>query len=91
VSDRAVPTDAVHDWAMALRERFDLVSDDVPVARLLALTDDVTTAVAAPAAAVSAFVAGLVAGRAGGTPGDTREALEAIEALASRWAGHAGS
>jgi len=83
VSDRTLPTDAVHEWAMTLCERFDLVAEDIPTALLLALADDTTAAVSAEAVPLSAFVAGLVAGRSGGTPDDTRAAAEAITALAA--------
>lgn len=90
MGDRTLPTDAVHEWAMALCERFDLVADDIPVALLLALADD-TTAASAQAVPLSAFVAGLVAGRAGGTPADTRGAVEAITAFAEACAHRAAS
>ncbi len=87
MGDRTLPTDAVHEWAMALCERFDLVADDIPVALLLALADDTAAAVSAQAAPLSAFVAGLVAGRSGGTPSEAREAVEAITAFAGACAG----
>ena len=89
MSDRTLPTDAVHEWAMALCERFDLVADDIPVALLLGLADDTAAAVSAEAAPISAFVAGLLAGRAGGASADTLGAVEAITTLASGCAGRA--
>jgi len=85
VSDRTLPPEALDAWAAALRERFDLTADDLPIALILDLARDVTAGVARPAAPFSAFVAGLVAGRAGGTPDDTRDAVAAVTELARGW------
>ena len=85
MSDRALPPDALAAWAAALRERFDLASEDLPIALMLDLARDVAVGVARPAAPFSAYVAGLVVGRAGGSPDDAREAVAAITALAAQW------
>ncbi|MDL5351367.1 DUF6457 domain-containing protein [Microbacterium sp. zg-YB36] len=87
MSDRTLPPEALDAWALALRERFDLSPEDVPIALILDLARDVATGVARPAAPLSAFVAGLVAGRAGGTPDDVRAAVAAITELAAGWQG----
>lgn len=86
-SSRTLPPEALDAWAAALRTRFELGPDDLPVALILDLARDVATGVARPAAPFSAFVAGLVAGRAGGTPADTEAAVASIRALASEWQG----
>ncbi|MFT4229056.1 MAG: DUF6457 domain-containing protein [Microbacterium sp.] len=80
-----LPPEALDAWADALRERFALGPDDVPIALILDLARDVSIGVARPAAPFSAFVAGLVAGRAGGSPDDVRKAVAAITALAAGW------
>ncbi|MDQ4215458.1 DUF6457 domain-containing protein [Microbacterium sp. ASV81] len=80
--NRSLPPEALDDWAAVLRERFDLVAEDVPIALILDLARDVANGVARPAAPLSAFVAGLAAGRAGGSPEDVREAVAAITELA---------
>lgn len=80
-----LPPEALDRWAEALRERFGLAAQDVPIPLVLDLARDVANGVARPAAPFSAFVAGLVAGRAGGSPDDVREAAEAITALARDW------
>jgi hypothetical protein len=82
---RTLPPEALDAWAAALRERFGLDLDDVPVAAVLDLTRDVANGVARPAAPLGAFVAGLVAGRAGTDPSQVREALDAVAALAEGW------
>ncbi|MCR2783841.1 MULTISPECIES: DUF6457 domain-containing protein [unclassified Microbacterium] len=87
MSDRTLPPEALDAWALALRERFALSPEDVPIALILDLARDVATGVARPAAPFSAFVAGLVAGRAGGTPDDVRAAVGAITELAAGWQG----
>lgn len=81
-NDRTLPPEALDGWAAALRERFDLAEEDVPIALILDLARDVANGVARPAAPFSAFVAGLVAGRAGGSPDDVRAAVSAISQLA---------
>lgn len=81
-SPRTLPPEALDDWALALRERFDLDAADVPVSLILDLAREVANGVARPAAPVSAFVAGLVAGRAGGTPDQVRETVAAVVELA---------
>jgi hypothetical protein len=80
-----LPPEALDEWADALRERFGLGPDDVPVSAVLGLASDVANGVARPAAPLSAFVAGLVAGRAGGTPEQALETMRAISALAGEW------
>lgn len=82
---RTLPPEALDAWAAALRERFGLTVDDVPVAAVLDLTRDVANGVARPAAPLGAFVAGLVAGRAGTDPALVRDALAAVAALAEGW------
>lgn len=85
MSDRTLPPEALDAWADALRERFGLGPDDLPIGLILDLARDVATGVARPAAPFSAFVAGLVAGRAGGSPDDTRAAVAAVTELAKEW------
>ncbi|MGP3536707.1 NTP transferase domain-containing protein [Microbacterium sp. RD1] len=85
MSDRTLPPEALDAWAAALRERFGLSPDDLPVALILDLARDVATGVARPAAPFSAFVAGLVAGRSGGSPDRVREVIGEITALADGW------
>ncbi len=87
MSERTLPPEALDAWAAALRERFDLAPEDLPISLILDLARDVAVDVARPAAPFSAFVAGLVAGRAGGTPEDAREAVAAITSLAKEWQG----
>ena len=82
---RTLPPEALDDWAAALRERFGLADDDVPVAAVLDLTRDVANGVARPAAPLGAFVAGLVAGRAGTDPAEIRAALDAVAEAAAGW------
>jgi len=82
---RTLPPEALDAWAAALRERFGLASDDVPVAAVLDLARDVANGVARPAAPLGAFVAGLAAGRAGTDPADVRAALAAVVELAQGW------
>ena len=85
MSDRTLPPEALDAWAEALRERFGLSPDDLPVALILDLARDVANGVARPAAPFSAFAAGLVAGRAGGAPADVEAAVVAITELAKTW------
>ncbi|GAA1853351.1 DUF6457 domain-containing protein [Microbacterium koreense] len=82
---RTLPPEALDAWAAALRIRFDLAPEDLPVALILDLARDVAVGVARPAAPFSAFVAGLVAGRGGGTPDEVREAVATITAMAKEW------
>ena len=56
-----LPPGALDAWAEALRERFGLGPDDIPIPLSLALASDVAVGVARPAAPLSAFVARLVA------------------------------
>ncbi|MFG6476733.1 NTP transferase domain-containing protein [Microbacterium sp. P06] len=84
-SARSLPPEALDAWATALRERFGLADDDLPIALILDLARDVATSVARPAAPFSAYAAGLVAGRAGGTPEQVREAVAEISRLAAEW------
>lgn len=84
-TSRTLPPEALDEWAAALRERFDLSVEDVPIALILDLARDVANGVARPAAPFSAFVAGLVAGRTGGSPEQVREAVAAVVALAETW------
>ena len=83
---RTLPPEALDAWAAALRERFGLAEDDVPVSAVLDLARDVAIGVTRPAAPLGAFVAGLVAGRRAGT--DTAEvfaALREVAELANGW------
>lgn len=82
---RTLPPEALDAWAAALRERFGLAAEDVPVSAVLDLARDVANGVARPAAPLGAFVAGLAAGRAGTDPARIREALDAVTALADGW------
>jgi hypothetical protein len=84
---RTLPPEALDAWAAAMRERFGLSEDDVPVGAVLDLARDVANGVARPAAPLGAFVAGLVAGRAGSDPADIRAAIDAVAALADGWEG----
>lgn len=88
-NSRTLPPEALEEWAAALRERFGLAGDDVPIALILDLARDVANGVARPAAPFSAFVAGLVAGRSGGSPEDVREAVATITDLAAGWSDRA--
>jgi len=83
--NRTLPPEALEEWAVALRERFDLGAEDVPIGLILDLARDVANGVARPAAPFSAFVAGLVAGRQGGSPDDIRAAVAAVVELAGTW------
>ncbi|REJ08706.1 molybdopterin-guanine dinucleotide biosynthesis protein MobA [Microbacterium bovistercoris] len=83
--NRTLPPEALEEWAAALRERFDLGADDVPIGLILDLARDVANGVARPAAPFSAFVAGLVAGRQGGSPDDIRAAVAGVVELAGTW------
>lgn len=85
MSDRTLPPEALDAWASALRTRFGLDGEDLPVGLILDLARDVAIGVARPAAPFSAFAAGLVAGRAGGSPDDVRDAVAAISELARTW------
>lgn len=80
-----LPPEALDRWADALRERFDLAQEDVPVALILDLAKDVAKGVARPAAPFSAFVVGLVAGRSGGTPESVRATVDEVSRLAADW------
>ncbi|MEV4689302.1 DUF6457 domain-containing protein [Microbacterium sp. LWH7-1.2] len=82
---RTLPPEALDAWADALRERFGLAPEELPVALILDLARDVALGVARPAAPFSAFAAGLVAGRAGGSPEDTAAAAAIITAMAKEW------
>lgn len=84
-SSRTLPPEALDAWAAALRERFELAPDDLPISLILDLARDVANGVARPAAPFSAFVAGLVAGRAGGSAADIDGAVAAITELALSW------
>lgn len=84
-TNRQLPPEALDEWALALRQRFGLTADDLPVALILDLARDVANGVARPAAPFSAFVAGLVAGRAGGSPADIDAAVAAVAELANGW------
>ena len=53
-----LPPEALDHWADALRERFGLAPEDVPISLILDLAKDVANGVARPAAPFSAFVAG---------------------------------
>jgi len=85
MSEKTLPPEALDAWADALRERFALAQEDLPIPLILDLARDVAHGVARPAAPFSAYVAGLVAGRAGGTPADAEAAVAAITELAATW------
>jgi hypothetical protein len=82
---RTLPPEALDAWAAALRERFGLAPEELPISLILDLARDVAVGVARPAAPFSAFAAGLVAGRAGGSPDDIAAAAAAITAMAREW------
>ncbi|MFE5408610.1 DUF6457 domain-containing protein [Microbacterium sp. NPDC056569] len=82
---RTLPPEALDAWAAALRERFGLAPEELPVSLILDLARDVALGVARPAAPFSAFAAGLVAGRAGGSPEDIAAAAATITAMANEW------
>jgi hypothetical protein len=82
---RTLPPEALDAWAAALRERFGLAPEELPISLILDLARDVAVGVARPAAPFSAFAAGLVAGRAGGSPDDIAAAAAAITAMANEW------
>lgn len=84
-SSRSLPPEALDAWAAALRERFGLTAEQLPVALIVDLAGDVARSVARPAAPFSAFVAGLVAGRAGATPDDIAAAVASVTELAAGW------
>ncbi|GAA3643421.1 hypothetical protein GCM10022200_29170 [Microbacterium awajiense] len=86
-TNRTLPPEALDAWAHALRERFGLGEDDIPISLILDLARDVANGVARPAAPLSAFVAGLVAGRAGGSPADVQSAVTSITEAAKSWDG----
>ncbi|MGP6170362.1 DUF6457 domain-containing protein [Microbacterium sp. A196] len=84
-SSRTLPPEALDEWAQALRERFGLGEEDLPIALILDLARDVANGVARPAAPFSAFAAGLVAGRAGGSPDQVRAAVGEVVEMAGAW------
>ena len=84
-TSRTLPPEALDEWAAALRARFDLEPDALPIALILDLARDVAVGVARPAAPFSAIDAGFVAGRAGGTPADIDAAVAAVTQLAAEW------
>lgn len=84
-ASRTLPPEALDEWAAALRKRFGLDAEALPIALILDLARDVANGVARPAAPFSAFAAGLVAGRAGGSPDDIADAVTAVTALALEW------
>jgi len=86
-SPRHLPPEALDAWAAALRERFGLEPEQLPISLILDLAGDVARGVARPAAPFSAFVAGLVAGREGSTPAEIEEAVQAVVELARGWEG----
>ncbi|MFE1644239.1 DUF6457 domain-containing protein [Microbacterium sp. P01] len=92
-SARTLPPEALDAWAEALRGRFGLDADALPVGLVLDLARDVANDVARPAAPFSAFAAGLIAGRAGGSADEIARAVSAVTALAAEWANspHPGS
>ena len=55
MSDRTLPPEALDAWASALRTRFGLDGEDLPVGLILDLARDVANGVARPAAPFSAF------------------------------------
>ena len=91
MSERTLPPEALDEWAAALRERFNLGPDDLPIALILDLARDVAVGVARPAAPFSAFAAALGAGRAGGSPEQVREAIASLTELAIAWPDRPGA
>ena len=91
MSERTLPPEALDEWAAALRERFNLGPDDLPIALILDLAHDVAVGGARAAALFSAFAAGLVAGRAGGSPEQVREAIASLTELAIAWPDRPGA
>lgn len=77
-----LPPEALDEWAAALRERFDLAEDQLPVAAILDLARDAAHGVARPAAPVGAFAAGVAAGLAGGDPDAVASAIGEVVKLA---------
>ena len=59
MSERTLPPEALDEWAAALRERFNLGAEDLPISLILDLARDVAVGVARPAAPFSAFVSQL--------------------------------
>lgn len=80
-----LPPEALDEWAAAVRDRLGLGPEDLPISLILDLAAVVARGVARPAAPFSAFAAGLAAGRAGGSPEQVREAVAALDELASGW------
>lgn len=85
---RTLPPEALEEWAAALREKFGLAEEDLPISLILDLARDVAVGVARPAAPFSAFAAGLVAGRRGGSPADVEAVVAEIVQLAATWEGN---
>lgn len=84
-SSHSLPPEALDRWAAALRERFGLTAEELPVGLILDLAGEVAHAVARPAAPFSTFVAGYVAGRAAGSAPEIEAAAAAIRELANGW------
>jgi hypothetical protein len=82
---RTLPPEALDAWAAALRERFGLAPEELPISLILDLARDVAAGVARPAAPLSAFAAGLAAGRAGGSPDDVQAAVDTVVRRARSW------
>lgn len=85
---RTLPPEALEEWAAALREKFGLAEEDLPISLILDLARDVAVGVARPAAPFSAFAAGLVAGRRSGSPADVEAVVAEIVQLAATWEGN---
>ena len=85
MSERTLPPEALDAWADALRERYGLAPDELPVALVLDLAGVVAKSVARPAAPFSAFAAGFIAGRAGGSAEDVRRIADEIAEMARNW------
>ncbi len=87
MSEKTLPPEALDAWAAALRTRFGLSEQDLPISLILDLARDVAVGVARPAAPFSAYAAGLIAGRAGGAPEDVAAAVAVISEMAKEWEG----
>jgi len=84
---QTLPPEALDAWAEALRSKFDLTPDQLPVAAVLDLARDAAHGVARPAAPVGAFAAGVAAGLAGADPDAVARAIGEVVKLA-RGAAH---
>lgn len=90
MSDTKLP-DGIPDWVAALRERYGLSDDQLPIDAILDLAAVAAHSVTRPAAPVTTFIAGLVAGSRGGSAADVDALIEELAAISRDWeAGPAG-